>query len=110
MSHIRCGKPVGPWVGEWAAKGSYTSELSRHPCEAMCTLHSGPYRIMMRSIVAQFDGVASGSDRLVVLGATNRPWDLDEAVSAVQSPEHPVSLLSQAGRFCWSDCHPAAAA
>ena len=30
--------------------------------------------------LVEFDGVANGSERMVVVGATNRPQELDDAV------------------------------
>ncbi len=43
-------------------------------------LRHGPGRRMVNQLLAELDGVASQNDRVLVLGATNAPWDVDPAL------------------------------
>lgn len=40
-------------------------------------------RRLKTEFLVQFDGVAGGNERLVVIGATNRPQELDDAIRSV---------------------------
>lgn len=55
--------------------------------------HEASRRLKTQFLV-EFDGVAAGGRRVVVIGATNRPQELDEAVRWVASPEFFKSALS----------------
>ncbi|MBL8683337.1 MAG: AAA family ATPase [Myxococcales bacterium] len=42
-------------------------------------LHSGSMRGVITQFLAELDGFASRNERVLVIGATNTPWDLDSA-------------------------------
>lgn len=43
-------------------------------------LRHGPGRRMVNQLLAEMDGVGAANDRVLVLGATNAPWDVDPAL------------------------------
>ncbi len=43
-------------------------------------LRHGPGRRMVNQLLAELDGVGAANDRVLVLGATNAPWDVDPAL------------------------------
>ena len=56
--------------------------------------HEASRRLKTQFLV-EFDGVAAGGGRVVVIGATNRPQELDEAVRWVAYPEFCKSTSSE---------------
>ncbi|MDP2314975.1 MAG: AAA family ATPase [Pseudomonadota bacterium] len=43
-------------------------------------LRHGPGRRMVNQLLTELDGVGAANDRVLVLGATNAPWDVDPAL------------------------------
>jgi transitional endoplasmic reticulum ATPase len=43
-------------------------------------IRQGPGRRMVNQLLAEMDGVGSRNDNILVLGATNAPWDVDPAL------------------------------
>jgi SpoVK/Ycf46/Vps4 family AAA+-type ATPase len=43
-------------------------------------LRHGPGRRMVNQLLAEMDGIGAVNDRVLVLGATNAPWDVDPAL------------------------------
>ncbi|MES2641510.1 MAG: AAA family ATPase [Myxococcota bacterium] len=43
-------------------------------------LRHGPGRRMVNQLLTELDGVGASNDRVLVLGATNAPWDVDPAL------------------------------
>ena len=43
-------------------------------------LRHGPGRRMVNQLLAELDGVGAANDRVLVIGATNAPWDVDPAL------------------------------
>lgn len=73
-----------------SAHGTLTSvkTVSSNSYATRTCLHMLTYRYLLQTMMSEWDGLNSGtngkgdagSDRVVVIGSTNRPFDLDEAV------------------------------
>jgi SpoVK/Ycf46/Vps4 family AAA+-type ATPase len=88
---IRCSDIMSKWVGQ--AEGNIKklfAEAAEHEraviffdeTEAIVAKRGGHSTVMNRVIpefLAQVDGVSGRHGGLLLLGATNRPWDMDEA-------------------------------
>ena len=88
---VKCSDIISKWVGEAEKNLSKLFAAARAcPCavifmdetEAIVSRRGGDSTVMNRVIpefLAQVDGVDSEESALLLLGATNRPWDMDEA-------------------------------
>ncbi len=88
---IRCSDIMSKWVGEaeqnlqrlfTAARACPRAVLFLDETEAIVARRGGTSTVMNRVIpefLAQVDGVDTQESSLLLLGATNRPWDMDEA-------------------------------
>ena len=89
--NIQSSSILSKWVGEAEqnfrdlfaeARKVAPAVLFFDEAEALLVRRGGDSTVMNRVIpefLAQVDGVAKGADGLLLLGATNRPWDLDPA-------------------------------
>ena len=88
---VKCSDIISKWVGEAeknldklfaAARACSRAVIFMDETEAIVSKRGGDSTVMNRVIpefLAQVDGVDSGESALLLLGATNRPWDMDEA-------------------------------
>jgi SpoVK/Ycf46/Vps4 family AAA+-type ATPase len=89
--NIQCSDIMSKWVGEAeqnlkelfaAARSRLPSVIFLDETEALIARRGGHSTVMNRLIpefLAQIDGLKSGPGGILMLGATNRPWDLDPA-------------------------------
>jgi len=89
--NVRCSDIMSKWVGEAEqnlnalmdqARERTPSVIFLDETEALISRRGGRSTVMNRLIpefLAQIDGVTSDQGGLLLLGATNRPWDLDPA-------------------------------
>lgn len=89
--NVLCSDVMSKWVGEAeqnlkelfdAARSHLPSVIFLDETEALIAKRGGHSTVMNRLIpefLAQVDGLATEKSGLLLLGATNRPWDLDPA-------------------------------
>jgi len=89
--NVLCSDIMSKWVGDSEQNLKTLMEAARaHPAavifldetEALIGKRGGSSTVMNRLIpefLAQIDGLSSAEGGLLLLGATNRPWDLDPA-------------------------------
>ncbi|MDO4551058.1 MAG: ATP-binding protein [Planctomycetia bacterium] len=88
---VQSSSILSKWVGDaeqnlrdlfQKAREKAPSVLFFDEAEALLCKRGGNSTVMNRVIpefLAQVDGVSKGSEELLLIGATNRPWDLDPA-------------------------------
>ena len=88
---IRCSDVISKWVGESeknirdlfeAARAESRAVIFLDEIEALIPRRGGQSTVMNRVVpefLSQLDGIEDRDARLLIVGATNRPWDLDEA-------------------------------
>lgn len=89
---IRCSDIVGSFFGEAernlrdlfeAARETQNAMIFFDEFDALATKRGGHSTVMNRlvpELLSQMDGFVKAQGRLIILAATNRPWDLDSAV------------------------------
>jgi len=88
---VKCSDIMSKWVGEAeqnlkklfdAARAVERAVVFMDETEAIVAKRGGDSTVMNRVIpefLAQVDGLDTGGSTMLLLGATNRPWDMDEA-------------------------------
>jgi transitional endoplasmic reticulum ATPase len=88
---VKCSDIMTKWVGEAeknlrrlfdAARSYIRAVVFMDETEAIVSKRGGDSTVMNRVIpefLAQVDGLDTGNRNFLLLGATNRPWDIDEA-------------------------------
>ena len=88
---VKCSDIMSKWVGQaeqnlsalfTAARERERAAIFMDETEAIVARRGGQSTVMNRVIpefLAQVDGLDTGHSTLLLLGATNRPWDMDEA-------------------------------
>ncbi|MCU0916794.1 MAG: ATP-binding protein [Planctomycetes bacterium] len=88
---VKCSDIMSKWVGTAernikelfaSARGRPRSVIFMDETEAIVSRRGGGSTVMDRVIpefLAQVDGLEKRENMLLLLGATNRPWDMDEA-------------------------------
>ena len=88
---VRCSDIISKWVGDAernlkelfdAARARGRAVIFMDETEALVPRRGGHSTVMNRVIpefLGQVDGIQGRNQGLLILGATNRPWDIDEA-------------------------------
>ena len=88
---VKCSDIISKWVGEAeknlqklfaGARACPRAVIFMDETEAIVARRGGDSTVMNRVIpefLTQVDGLDTGESTLLLLGATNRPWDMDEA-------------------------------
>lgn len=88
---VKCSSIMSQWVGVAERNIAKLFEVARRfpvtvvfldETEALVSKRGGNSTVMNRVIpefLAQIDGIEAGKNAILLLGATNRPWDIDEA-------------------------------